>query len=388
MFRHRRLLWPTILLLLTFLITSCGNTPPAIPQSGASGTTTTTSDIPAVGATSPAATAEGGAPSATTASGTSTQTAFDPTGAGLVVYSGRNQNLVGSLIDKFQAETGIKVAVRYGDTGELAGAILEEGDNSPADLFFAQDAGALGALAQAERLDPLPVTVLDKVEPRFRSTTGLWVGVSGRARVVAYNTANVQPTDLPASIRDFTDPRFKGKIGWVPTNASFQSFVTALRKIDGDEKALAWLQGMLANEPKVYTGNAAAVEAVAAGEVDYAFVNHYYLYNLQKQKGGEVGAANYFFPSGDPGSLVNVAGVGIVKGTAASAAATRFVEYLLSEEAQRYFATETFEYPLVNGITADNRLTPLSQIQTPTLDLSDLEDLEGTQELLRTAGVL
>jgi iron(III) transport system substrate-binding protein len=276
--------------------------------------------------------------------------------------------------------------VNYASTSELAATILEEGDASPADVFFSQDGGALGALAAESRLAALPQATLDSVDEAFRSPDGVWVGVSGRARVAAYNTDELSEADMPDSIVDFTDPSWKGKLGWAPANASLQSFVTALRFLEGDEAAKTWLEGIQANEPKVYEGNLQALEGVASGEVDVAFINHYYL--LERLADGAVPVANHFFPGGDPGSLINAAGAGILTTAKNKTAAQAFVDFLLNEESQAYFATETYEYPLVDGVPADDRLTPLDEIASPDIDLSDLADLEGTLELMREIGVL
>jgi iron(III) transport system substrate-binding protein len=304
------------------------------------------------------------------------------------VYSGRSEELVGPIIERFEEESGIDVEVRYGDTAELAATILEEGQNSPTDAFFSQDAGALGALSKEGLLSPLPEDVLNRVEERFRDPDGRWIGVSGRARVVAYNTESLSEEELPSSILEFTDPEWQGRIGWAPTNGSFQAFVTALRLIEGEEVAREWLEGIQANDPRVYENNLAIVQGVASGEIDAGFVNHYYLFQLQQEEGGDVPAANYYFQNGDPGSLVNAAGLGILNTSDNSAEAEAFLEFMLSEEAQQYFADETFEYPLIEGVPINEELVPLSELQTPNVDLGNLDDLEGTLELLREAGVL
>jgi iron(III) transport system substrate-binding protein len=305
----------------------------------------------------------------------------------LVVYSGRTEELVGPIIERFSEETDIEVAVRYGDTAEMANLILTEGENSPADLYFAQDAGALGALASEGLLTTLPDDVLGLVEDRFRSPDGHWIGLSGRSRVIAYNTDNVDPADLPDTIFGFTDPEWSGRIGWAPTNGSFQSFVTALRVLEGEDRAREWLEGIQANDPKVYEGNNPALEAVIAGEIDVAFINHYYLMQRLAED-PDVPAANYFVPGGDPGALINVAGAGILNTADQADAAEQLVEFLLSEEAQTYFAEETKEYPLAAGVEPDPELPPLGEIATPDIDLSDLSDLEGTLELLQDLGIL
>ena len=305
----------------------------------------------------------------------------------LVVYSGRTEELIGPLIERFSEATGVEVAVRYGDTSEMANLILTEGENSPADVYFAQDAGALGAVADEGLLAELPAETLDLVDERFRSPEGTWVGVSGRARVVVYNTDNVSEDELPDSIFGFTDPEWSGRIGWAPTNGSFQSFVTALRVLEGEDRAREWLEGIQANEPNVYEGNNPALEAVIAGEIDVAFINHYYLMQRLAED-PDVPAANYFVPDGGPGALVNVAGVGILETADQADAAERLIAFLLSDEAQAYFAEETKEYPLATGVAPDPELPPLGDLATPDIDLSDLSDLDGTLELLQDVGIL
>lgn len=313
---------------------------------------------------------------------------FKPEEGSLIVYSGRGEELVGPVIEQFQQQSGLNVQVRYGDTAELAATILEEGPNSPADVFLAQDPGALGALASEGVFQKLPQNILGRVEERFRSPDGVWVGDTGRARVVAYNTEALSKQDLPDSILDFTDPKWKGRIGWSPTNGSFQAFVTALRVTEGEDAARRWLEGIQANEPFVYPDNATALEAVAAGEVEVAFVNHYYLYRALEEQGKDFGARNYNFPGSDIGNLVLVTGTGILNTADNTDAARRFVEYLLSEEAQQFFAEEDFEYPLVEGVQPAADIPPLSEIRTPKVDLGNLNDLQGTLELLRETGAL
>jgi iron(III) transport system substrate-binding protein len=311
-----------------------------------------------------------------------------PPSGDLTIYSGRSEELVGPLIERFEQATGIAVEVNYASTTDLAATLLEEGAATPADVFFSQDAGALGALAAEGRLAALPQSVLDGVEARFRSPDGHWVGVSGRARVAAYDSRVLSEEDLPDTILEFTEPEWRGKIGWAPSNASLQSFVTALRVLEGDITARDWLDGIQANEPRVYEGNSQALEGVAAGEVQVALINHYYLLQALAEQGEEYPVRNHFFPGGDPGALVNVAGAGILSTSKNADRARTFVEFLLNDESQRYFAEETFEYPLVPGVPADERLIPLAEIDSPDIDLSDLADLEGTLEMMQEAGVL
>jgi iron(III) transport system substrate-binding protein len=306
----------------------------------------------------------------------------------LVIYSGRSESLVGPLIERFAEETGIQVDVRYGGTPEVAATLLEEGEHSPADLFFAQDPGGLGAVANAGLLAPLPEAITGQVEAPFRSPEGLWVGVAGRARVVVYNPGVLTPDDLPDTMEAFTDPVWAGRMGWAPTNASFQAMVTAMRVTWGEEKTRDWLEGMLANEMVVYEGNAPIVEAVANGEIDLGFVNHYYLYRFLSEQGESFQARNHFMADGGPGSLVMVAGAGRLASGPHEANALRFIEYLISPEAQEYFTTETNEYPVIEGVAAPEGLPPLEELGAPEIALTELADLQGTQRLLQETGVL
>ncbi|MFQ3566119.1 MAG: iron ABC transporter substrate-binding protein [Aggregatilineales bacterium] len=305
----------------------------------------------------------------------------------LVIYSGRSQDLIGPLLQQFSAETGINVEVRYGGTAEMAATILEEGANSPADVYIAQDAGALGALANAGLLRPLSSDVLERVGPEFRSPAGLWVGLSGRARVLVYNTDMVSPDELPDSLLDLTDPVWNGRIGWAPTNGSFQSHVTALRLLLGEDGAREWLEGIIANNPVQYENNRAIVSAVIAGEVEVGLVNHYYLYGFLAQT-PDAPAENHFFTGGDPGALINIAGAAVLNTSSRPGLAERLLLYMLGNDAQQYFSDVTFEYPLAAGVVANPALVPLNELEVPALDLSDLADLEGTLNLLREVGAL
>ena len=304
----------------------------------------------------------------------------------LTVYSGRSATLVAPLIERFKEETGIDVKVKYASTPQLAATLLEEGGNSPADVFYAQDPGGLGAVA--ELLAPLESDVLTMVPQWAVSAANVWVGVSGRARTVVYNTEQLTPADLPDDLTGFADPKWKGRIGWAPTNASFQTMVTAMRAIWGEEKTVRWLKDIQANDPKVYPKNTPIVAAAAAGEIEVGLVNHYYLHRFLAEEGETFGARNFHPPAGGPGAIVMVSGVGILSSSDNKENAQRFIDFLLSEESQRYFVEETFEYPLAAGIPVADGVTPLSEVNNPDLSSAALSDLEGTQTLLREAGVI
>ena len=306
----------------------------------------------------------------------------------ITVYSGREEELVAPLFEKFTDATGIDVEVRYGDSAELAATIAEEGDNSPADVFFAQDPGSLGAVDS--QLEELPEETLDRVATRFRDADGRWVGTSGRTRVLAYNTDRLDERELPTSVLELTEPEWKGRVGVAPTNASFQAFVTAMRLSLGDERTREWLEGLRANGAKTYEKNLPIVEAVAAGEVDVGLVNHYYL-ALVKEEQPDAPVANHLFEAGDPGTLVSVAGAGVLASSDQRQDAESFVGFLLSDEAQRFYVDEAEEneYPLVAGIDPPAGLVPLDEIQGPDVELTAFgAELESTVELLRETGWL
>ena len=305
----------------------------------------------------------------------------------LTVYSGRAERLVGDLYKRFERETGVKVEVRYGDSAELAATLAEEGGNSPADLFFSQDAGALGAVEAAGLLEGLPPAPLEQVDERYRDAQGTWVGVSGRARVVAYSTERVKPADLPASIFDFTDPRWKDRIGFAPPNASFQAFISGMRLTVGDERTKQWLEDIKKNDPVLLENNIQTEEAIASGEIDVGFVNHYYLFELRGER-PDFPVENHFLKDGDPGSLVNVSGTGILRSSDAKPTAQRLVDYLLSEQGQAYFSAETSEYPLVDGVAPPEGARPLDEVEGPDIALDALGGkLQSTLELLNEVGL-
>lgn len=312
----------------------------------------------------------------------------EPESQTLTVYSGREEELVGDLLSRFESDSGIDLDVRYGDSAELAATILEEGESSPADVFFSQDAGSLGAVAEAGLFQGLDGEILDRVDERFRSADGSWVGTSGRARVAAYNTDRLDPADLPDTILAFAEPEWKGRIGFPPTNSSFQAFVAAMIELEGEDATRAFLEGLQANDPTLYEDNSSTVRGIAAGEIEVGFVNHYYLYEVGAEE-GDIPVANHFFTGGDPGALVNAAGVGILGTTDAEEAAQQFVDYLTGDEGQRFFAEDTFEYPVVPGLEPSVELVPLEEIESPDVDLSNLgATIEPALDLLAEVGLL
>ena len=302
----------------------------------------------------------------------------------LIVYSGRSEELVQPLIDQFTESTSIEVEVRYAGSTDLAATLLQEGDSTEADVFFAQDPASLGSVAGL--LSELPQSVLDSVDPRFADRNGRWVGTSGRVRTFIYNTDT--SVELPQTIDDVTDPSWFGEVGVAPTNGSFLAFVSAMILERGEDATLEWLKALAANDPQDYPKNTPIVAAADAGEIEGGLVKHYYLLRLRAEGEGN-DSENWFIPAGDVGTLVMPAGVGILSGTDVPESARQFVEFLLSEAAQTYFANETFEFPLIPEVQPSGGLPALEDLNTPDIDLSQLADvLDDATRLVSEAGLV
>lgn len=308
-------------------------------------------------------------------------------GETLVVYSGRTEALIGPLLEDFTEETGIQVEVRYGDSADLALAVDTEGDRGRADVFISQSPGAIGFLSANDRLAPIDDEVLELVPAEDRSSEGLWVGLSGRARVLTYDPDEVQEADLPSSVLDLTRPEFRGRVAVAPTNGSFIDFVSGLRQVAGDDAARQWLEGMAANDAPNYANNNAILEAVARGEVAMGLSNHYYLERARAED-PDISAANHFFAEGDPGSMLLVTAVGIPATSQRQDAAGQLIRFLLSADAQRYFAEETLEYPLAAGVEPAGELPPLGDLPVSRIDMDRLGDeLQSTLDMIRESGI-
>jgi iron(III) transport system substrate-binding protein len=305
----------------------------------------------------------------------------------LTVYSGRSEELVGPLIERFERESGADVEVRYGETAELAATLLEEGTRTPAALFISQDAAALGALSRAGLLRELPMDLVQLVPAHFAASQQRhdWVGLSGRARTVVYNTTRLRPEALPQSLEALTEPAFRGRFGLAPGNASFQAQMAVYRVLKGEEALDRLLAGIHANQPKTYANNGAIVKAVAAGEIDFGLVNHYYLWR-QLAEDPQTRAANFFMPGGDAGGFVNAAGAGVLS---EDPRALDLVRFLLGDEAQKFFTEQTHEYPLAKGATTPEGLPPLAELRTPAVDFADVAAvLDETAKAVRRAGLV
>ena len=307
----------------------------------------------------------------------------------VILYSGRNETLVQPLIDAFTEQTGITVDIRYAGSSELAALLLEEGADSPASVFLSQDAGALGALSLEGLFAELPSDITDRVIPEFTYYDDTWVGITGRARAIVYDSETVSVEELPATADEIVGPQWSGKVGVAPGNSSFQSFVTAYRVLEGDSAADQWVSGLNINDPQIFDGNGAILEAVNEGTIPLGLINHYYWDRLAFERGAEnLRAQLHFTEKGDQASIVNVTGMGLLDAQSFDLDALELIRFFVSDEGQQYFVEQTFEYPLVPGIDAPEGLPALEDLAIAGFDLSDLATLKETQDLLRKYGLI
>jgi len=315
-------------------------------------------------------------------------TACDSGRDALTIYSGRDEALIGPLLEQFSEENDIAIDVRYGDSADLALLISEEGEKTPADVFLSQSPGAVGFLATQDLLGELSEDELSAVDPRFESNDGRWIGLSARQRVLVYNEELVAEDELPDSVLDMTDEQYAGDVALAPTNGSFQDFVTAMRQIEGEDVAEQWLTDMAANDSPTYADNSSIVDAVARGEIPMGLVNHYYNYR-KLEEDPDAPSRNYVFPQGDIGSLLIASTGSIISSTERQEEATQFIDYLLTDDAQQFYSNETFEYPLTEGVEPSANLPPLESLETPDVDLNDLgSGLRDTARLIEASGLL
>jgi len=312
----------------------------------------------------------------------------EPDVEGITLYSGRIPAAIGPAVDSYEEQADRDVQVRFAETADLAATLVEEGDASPADVFFAQEPGAIAAVAEAGLLTKLPQDILDRVPAQYRDPQGRWVGVTGRARVIAYNRDVVAESELPPSPFGLTAPKWKDRVGWSPASSSMQEYVTALRARYGDERTKDWLEGMVDNGAVAFPDNVTIRDAIAIGEIDVGLINHYYVAQAISEEGPGYPVAVYF-PPGGLGSLMLLTSVGVLESSDRKPEAFAFVRSLLSKSSQFFFTTSSKEYPLAKGVPAATSLSvPIGKIPVSDSSLVDLKELQGTIELMKESGAL
>lgn len=304
------------------------------------------------------------------------------TGGELVVYSGRKDNLVKPVTEAFEKETGIKVKLLASDASQLANQIMAEKANPRADIYISNDAGGLDFLSEKGALEAYKSKAAEKVASNFKAEDGTWVGASIRARVIMYNTELVKKEDLPKSVFDLADAKWKGKFAFAGSaNESMVSNVTALRWLKGEKFTEDFLKKLVANDPVITEGHGDIREAVGKGELQIGWVNHYY-YHKQKHEGSPVGVIYPDQGGNDIGTVVNVAGLGIIEGAKNEENAKKFVDFILSPKAQKIFAHVNYELPVLDSVDP-GEAKPLKDFKVADVKLGNLgEELDKTMDLL------
>ena len=310
-------------------------------------------------------------------------------GREVTVYSGRTENLIGPALEAFACETGTDVAVRWGSSTDLALLLAEEGERTSADVFLSRSPGPVGFLEADALLGRVDDEVLDLVGPESRSKSGTWIGFSGRKRVLVHNLDAVPAEQLPESVFDLTEARYRGRVAIPATNGSFVDWFTVFRDQYGSEAAAQWLDDMVANDARYYPNNRSIVEAAGRGEIDMGLVNHYYQYQEAAAAGDRHRAANHDLADDDIGSLLIITAATITAGSANRQAANELIAYLLSAPVQRYFSRETFEYPLAAGVEPADILPPLRALEIGSVDFDALGGgFAETIAIIEASGIL
>ncbi len=291
------------------------------------------------------------------------------------LYSSRHYDADDELYEGFREATGIRVNVVEAEADQLIERIKSEGQNSPADVLMTVDAGRLWRAEQEGIFQPVSAAVLTEAIPEnLRHPDGLWFGLTKRARVIMYNKAVVNPSEL-STYEDLVDPKWQGRfLTRSSTNIYSQSWVGSIIAAHGAEATEAWAQGLVANFARnPEGGDTDQIKAVAAGLGDIAISNTYYLARLAKSDKPEdqavAEAIGVFFPNQeDRGTHVNISGAGVVKTAPNAEAAIQFLEYLASPEAQEIFARSNNEYPVVDGVAVDSVVAGFGEFKADSLN--------------------
>jgi iron(III) transport system substrate-binding protein len=318
--------------------------------------------------------------------GCSSSTTSKPT---ITLYNGQHEQTTALLVAAFERQTGIKVNVRSGDEATLGNQIEQEGANSPADVFYTENTPVLEALSEKGLLAQVRPSTLAAIPRRYDSSTGDWVGVSGRESVLVYNTSQLAPAQLPSHILELAEPKWKGKLGFAPSETDFQPLITAIVKLDGVHVAERWLEGLKANG-KLYPDNETAVAQVNNGESALAPINHYYWYRLRDEVGrSDLHSALHYYADGDAGDLVNVSGAAVLKSSSHRDDAQALLAFLVSHSGQETIAhSHSYEYPLRPGVGAAPGLRPFAQLRPVSLTPAELGNGSAALALEQKLGLL
>ena len=306
----------------------------------------------------------------------------------ITVYNAQHASLTEAWAAGFTKETGIKVVIRKGSDTELANQIVQEGKASPADVFLTENSPGMALVDGAGLFAPVDADTLALIPEAYRPTSGRWTGVAARSTVLAYNTKALKAADLPKSLVDLADPKWKGRWAASPSGADFQAIVSALLELKGEAATADWLKAMKANA-KPYRGNSAAMKGVNAGEVDAAVIYHYYWFGDRAKTGENSGdVALHYFRGKDPGAFVSVSGAGVLASSKHPKEAQAFVRWIAGKGGQEILRSgDSFEYAVAKGEASHPKLEPLDRLDGPAVDPAKLNSRKVT-DLMLAAGLL
>ena len=306
----------------------------------------------------------------------------------LTIYSAQHANLVDAWVKGFTADTGIQVQVRQGKDASMGNQLVAEGDKTQADVFLTENSPAMTVVQNAGLLSPVEQSTLDQVSQQYRPSSGEWVGIAARSTVLIYNPSKISEADLPASMLDLADPKWKGKWGAAPSGADFQAIVSGMLEAEGADRTETWLKGLKENA-KVYQNNIATMKAVNAGEVPMGIMYHYYWYRDQAlTKEGSANTKLHYFKGEDVGAFVSVSAGGVLKASTKQADAQKFLAWVTSAKGQEALvSSKSMEYAVGEGVASDPALPPLDSLQAPSIDPFTLDGPEVIK-LMTAAGIL
>lgn len=306
----------------------------------------------------------------------------------LVIYNAQHEQLLDELIPLFEEESGLDVELRHGKDLEMANQITEEGEDSPADVFLTENSPAMTIVDNAGLFTELPEAVTATIPDDYVPADRTWTGFLARSTVAMYNTDTMTEADMPASILDFADPEWEGRVAFSPTGADFQAIVSAVLELEGEEATRTWLEGLEANGV-IVQNNLVVMQSVDSGEVDAGIAYHYYWYRDREENGTDSDtSALHFFGDQDPGAFLSISGAGILASSEKQAEAEEFLTWLTGTEAQQAMAESyALEYPLNPDASLDPAVKPFGELEPPQVDVSSLNGPQVT-ELMTEAGLL
>jgi iron(III) transport system substrate-binding protein len=312
-------------------------------------------------------------------------------GQSITLYNGQHEQTTDLLVEAFEKQTGIKVNVRNDDEDTLTDEIVTEGSNSPADVIYTENSPALEYLQSKGLLAPVEQSTLAHTPSKWNSPQGDWLGVSARVSVLIYNPSLISASELPSSVSELADPKYSGKLALAAGETDFQPIVTSYARTYGEAAALRWLEAIKSNAGShIYPDNETIADEVNRGAVAFGVVNQYYWYRMRAELGASsVPSRIAYFAPRNPGYVLDISSIGILKSSKHKAEARKFLAFIVSKQGQEIIVHSiSFEYPIASGVSTAAPETPFAQLQPNPITIPQLGDGSTAIALLRKAGLL